>query len=199
MSTERRGAEQVRELRLEGGGLFGIAALLVLLVGAAFWLGRWYERQAEPARPATATGDAPAHVAPPVEQAPLDVDRSVTYFDEPRGGQQALEPEREIRPQPSAAEEPRRPAGGQAARAPQATGGDFYVQVFAGRDEQAAAGMVRTLESDGYVVRLFTEREGQSSLYKVRVGGYETRERALAAADALRVDGYPGAWVTQVE
>jgi hypothetical protein len=48
-------------------------------------------------------------------------------------------------------------------------------------------------------VRLFSEREGRGALYKVRVGGYPSRDGARSAADRLEREGYSGAWVTEVQ
>lgn len=55
------------------------------------------------------------------------------------------------------------------------------------------------MTAKGHPVRLFSEREGRGALYKVRVGGYSTRDQAGGMADSLRADGYSGAWVTSVE
>ena len=84
-----------------------------------------------------------------------------------------------------------------AAEAP--SGGKWYVQVFAGRDRNSAEGLVRELEAAGYSVRLFSEREGRGALYKVRVGGYPTRDAAAGAADKLKGEGHAGAFPTEVE
>ena len=78
-------------------------------------------------------------------------------------------------------------------------GGNFYVQVFAGRDLQAAEGLIAKLKSQGHRARLFREAEGQGALYKVRVGGYPTRDEARQASQQLVGEGYSGAWVTAVE
>ena len=53
------------------------------------------------------------------------------------------------------------------------------MQVFAGRDRGAAAGLVEKLGNAGYDARMLTVPEGQGALYKVRVDGYPTRNRAL--------------------
>ena len=40
---------------------------------------------------------------------------------------------------------------------------------------------------------------GPGTLYKVRVGGYATRDQAGGIAERLRQEGYRGAWVTSVD
>lgn len=194
MSPERDD-EKVRELRLEGPFLLVAGGVLLAALIGAFFFGRWYERQLRPAALlARDAGDPLANVAA-VEEAPADVDESAGYFDRLQGDEQALEPGREVgaaTPATPAAPPPQRVAP------PPAAGGSYFVQVFAGRDEAAAAGLVQTLEAAGYAVKLHTEREGQGALYKVRVGGYATPEQAREAARHLQREGYAGAWVTQM-
>lgn len=72
------------------------------------------------------------------------------------------------------------------------------MQVFAGRDRQAAERLVGTLRAAGWPVRLQSVPEGSGSLVKVRVGGYPTRAAAEEAAGRLRGQGQTGAWVTDV-
>ncbi|HKQ62546.1 MAG TPA: SPOR domain-containing protein, partial [Candidatus Polarisedimenticolaceae bacterium] len=91
---------------------------------------------------------------------------------------------------------PERPAG-TAADGPEPgrlEPGDFFVQVFAGREVEAAELVRKKLVTEGFPAAVFTEREGRSTLYKVRVGGYASRERARETADRLQKKGY-SAWV----
>jgi cell division septation protein DedD len=126
-----------------------------------------------------------------LEEPPAEAEEDLTHFDTVQGGETAPEPRREIPAVPPAESAP--PAS------PPAAGGDatgkFFVQVGALRDRQAAAELVRALEARGYGVRLFSEREGTGTLYKVRVGGYASEPDARAAASALKAAGYPGAFV----
>ena len=73
--------------------------------------------------------------------------------------------------------------------------GDFFVQVFAGRNESSAAELVQQLEGSGYRVDLQTRREVAGTLFKVRVGGFETMDIARNMAQELKGRGYAGAWV----
>jgi cell division septation protein DedD len=72
------------------------------------------------------------------------------------------------------------------------------VQVFVGRDRAAAEEVVKTLRAKGYPVRAEAVREGATtSLFKVRVGGFATREAADAAVDRLHRDGQASTWVVK--
>jgi cell division septation protein DedD len=77
-----------------------------------------------------------------------------------------------------------------------APGGPWNVQVFAGRDRQAAERLVGSLKAAGWPVHLQALPEGSGSLLKVRVGGYPSRAAAEEVATKLRGQGQSGAWVT---
>jgi cell division septation protein DedD len=198
MAPDRHEAESTRELRLEGIGLLlGGGVLLALLVGA-FFLGRWVERGSGPAGPGGAEESGPlSQVA--AREADADAAEGLTHFDTVEGVEKQVEPGREIaaptaaQPAPSPPPGPGTVAGAEPAAQVEAS--RFYVQVLALRDRGGAAEVIETLRNQGYGVRLFSEREGQGTLYKVRVGGYETREQAAAARDELRKGGHPGAFV----
>lgn len=203
MVGEKQGGNGVRELRLEGLGLLLVAGVLIVLLGGAFYVGRWYERQVGPGAAGAPGGvsltDPLANVEPPA-----DVDRSADFFDEVQGAEKEAEPQREIpretpEPAPPQAQEQEAAPPPAQAEAQAAEGGAYYVQVFAGRDRQSAEALVRELTGKGHPVKLFSEREGRGALYKVRVGGYATREQADGAKDKLIDDGYSGAWVTAVD
>jgi cell division septation protein DedD len=201
MAVDRHDAEASREFRLEGIGLLlGGGFLLALLVGA-FFLGRWVERSGSP--PDITSTDASGPLAQVTNREPdADAGAGLTYFDSLEGGEKEEEPGREMpdrlamdrEPPPAPAED--LPA---APPPPAATGGDWFVQVAAVRDQGSASAMIGKLERQGYNVRLFSEREGQGLLYKVRVGGYAAEQSARDAAERLRSGGYEGVWVTKVE
>jgi cell division septation protein DedD len=200
MANDRKAGDAVREFRLEGVALLLVGGLLLVLLGGAFYVGRWYERQVNPpAGDGLALGadEDPLGNVAQIEPA-ADVDQAADFFDEAEGGQKELEPAREVA-RPSAESVPAEPPPATAAPAPAKSGGPFYVQVFAGRDRGAAEGLVGELQKKGFSVRLFSEREGRGALYKVRVGGYASREEAGEAAKQLQGQGYAGAWVTEVE
>jgi cell division septation protein DedD len=191
MAADRHDSDSTRELRLEGIGLLlGGGFLLALIVGA-FFLGRWVERQAGPPDALAAEGAGPlAQIAAPEPDA--DAADGLNYFDTVEGGEKQIEAGREI-PSPTSA--PPASSSQQGSPSARVDDGRFYVQVVALRDQHAAAEVIDSLKAKGYGVRLFPEREGQGTLYKVRVGGYATREEASAARDALRGAGHPGAFV----
>ena len=198
MAAERREGDTSHELRLEGIGLLlGGGLLLALLVGS-FLLGRWVERRAQP--PASTTAQDAGPLSQMITEEPAaDAEDGLTHFDTVEGDQKEAEPRREI-PEATDRREAVKSEGegsppAKARRVENQADLPFYVQVIALRDEQAAAGLIRTLEQKGYPVRLFTEREGQGSLYKVRVGGYESESEARAAVKRLREGGYPGAFL----
>jgi cell division septation protein DedD len=164
-------ASEPRELRLEGGALWLSVALLLGALAGAFFLGRWTAPEGAPARSESGAGVAPDAVRPAA-----DVDASAGGFD--TGG--VAEPNRQVA-------EPAAPA---------APGGPWNVQVFAGRDRQAAERLVTTLQGAGWPVKLQSVAEGSGSLVKVRVGGFPTRQAAEEAAGRLRGQGQSGAWVT---
>ncbi len=128
-----------------------------------------------------------------------DVGQGVTHFDDLGGAEKQLEPAREIPPPKGAmpATQPvsSRPSPAASSAAAQVDEGRYYVQVSALRDRGAAAELIDMLNAQGYGVRLFSEREGQGMLYKVRVGGYATEQEARVMAAKLRKAGYAGAWV----
>jgi septal ring-binding cell division protein DamX len=194
MAADRHDGDSTRELRLEGIGLLlGGGFLLALIVGA-FFLGRWVERQTGPLDAQTPDGGGPlAQVA--AREPDADAAEGLTYFDTLEGTEKEVETGREM---PAQTPPPPTASSQQAAvaePAAQVDDGRFYVQVLALRDQYAAAEVIESLKAKGYGVRLFPEREGQGTLYKVRVGGYATREEATAARDSLRRAGHPGAFV----
>lgn len=199
MTTETGRGGEVREFRLEGLALAILAIVALLLLFGAFQLGRWYERGRAPTTPATAS-DASAGDAGGGDKAPAAVDarEGSTFFDRAEG--QPLEPGREARAADrSAPPAPREPSSPEAAALPEAGGGPFYVQLTAVRDRRSAERVVSELRERGYPVVLATERDGQDNLFKVRVGGYPTREEATPVLERLKRDGYASAWITRVD
>jgi cell division septation protein DedD len=194
MAADRPDSESTRELRLEGLGLLLGGGVLLALLAGAFFLGRWVERRTGPPALESAAEAGPlARNAARSED--VDAADGITYFDSVEGGEQELEPERELPTPQAEVAEPSAAQPQPAERAARADDGRFFVQVLALRDRSAAAEVIDSLRRKGFGVRLFSEREGQSTLYKVRVGGYPTRPAAEAARDELRKSGHPGAFV----
>ena len=188
MAPEPGPDREPRELRLEGLTLALAGGILVALLFGAFELGRAVERWNAPAR-ASSPGD-PLGALPP-EPSEAQEKEKPTFFDTTSAPGQEAEPRREARATPPAASPP--------ASAPPLSPGSWYVQVFVGRDRAAAEEVVRTLKSRGYPVRTDAVAEGKSdSLYKVRVGGYPTKEAADAGAERLHKDGQASTWVVRL-
>jgi len=203
----QRREKEVRELRLEGAGLFVIVAFLAAILVGAFFLGRWYEQSSgEPTDLAKLASDPLENVVDAEQLESVELEGS--HFDQV-GGDVKAEPQRqaikpaEKKPEPVVQQEAPKPQATTtkaAASAPSATqGGDFYVQIAALRDRSSADKVVSELEALGYPVRLFSENEGSGKLYRVRVGGYATRDEAAMAAAKLKTQGHPGAFPTKVE
>lgn len=192
MTSEQEETGEVREFRLEGTTLVVVVVVLVVALAGAFYVGRLVERKSRPAGTFAAgmAEDPLANVAQ--SQEPADVDQSTDFFDAGEGGQ--AEPEREVRRGLGRTEGDE----SSAAPAPAATPGSHFVQVWAGRDRQAAGVMVEKLQKEGYSVRLFSDRVESDTLYKVRVGGFESEDQARNMATELEQKGYRGAWVTTV-
>ena len=192
MTSEQEETGEVREFRLEGATLVVVVVVLVVALAGAFYVGRLVERKSRPAGTFAAgmAEDPLANVAQ--SQEPADVDQSTDFFDAGEGGQ--AEPEREVRRGLGRTEGDE----SSAAPAPAATPGSHFVQVWAGRDRQAAGVMVEKLQKEGYSVRLFSDRVENDTLYKVRVGGFESEDQARNMATELEQKGYRGAWVTTV-
>jgi cell division septation protein DedD len=192
MTTEHEETGEVREFRLEGATLVVVVVVLLVALAGSFYVGRLVERKSRPAGGATSgIGEDPlANVTQ--TDAPADVDESADYFDSGEGAK--AEPQREARGGLG------KPADEVSAEtpAPAATPGSFFVQVWAGRDRQAAEVMVDKLQKEGYSVRLFSDRVESDTLYKVRVGGFESEDQARDMATELEQKGYRGAWVTKV-
>jgi cell division protein FtsN len=190
MTSEHDDAGEVREFRLEGATLVVVVVVLVVALGGAFYLGRLVERGSRPAGALAggAVEDPLANVTQSEE--PADVDETSDFFDQNEGGQ--AEPEREVR-RGLGKREPEAETEG-AARP--AASGDYFVQVWAGRDRQAAEVMVEKLQNEGYSVRLFSDRVENDTLFKVRVGGFDSEDQARNMATELEQKGYRGAWVT---
>ncbi len=173
-----------REIRLEGALLAVAFGVLLALLFGAFELGRAVERWGAPSH-----GSSSADASGNVEQEAVEASEKVTFFDTLSGPGKEAEPGREAQSKPAATPAPATPV----------SAGSWFVQVFVGRDRQAAEEVVRSLRAKQYPVRIDAVAEGASgSLYKVRVGGYPTRESADATAGKLHVDGISGTWVVRV-
>lgn len=177
--------DEPKEVRLEGWVLAIAGGVLVALLVGAFQLGRVIERWGAPARAASATSDPLSNV----EDEVLDSTEKLTFFDTLSGSGKEAEPSREAKTKPPV------PAPAELS----VSAGPWFVQVFVGRDRLAAEEVVRSLKSKRYPVRIDGVSEGASGkLFKVRVGGFPTKEAAESGADRLHGDGHAGTWVVRL-
>jgi cell division protein FtsN len=143
------------------------------------------ESRSSPGRGASTTSDPLGNV----EQEAVAATEKLTFFDTLSGPGKEAEPARQAQAKAAA------PAPTAAPVSP----GVWFVQVFVGRDRQAAEEVVRTLRAERYPVRIDAVAEGASgSLFKVRVGGFPTKEAAESGADRLHANGHSGTWVVRV-
>jgi cell division septation protein DedD len=183
MARDDDGEDAPKEFRLEGGLLVVAFGVLATLLFGAFALGRAVERWTTPAH-ASSAPDPLGSVEPETVES-----EKPTFFDTMTGSGKEAEPAREAHKAASPAEPPPAPV----------TAGSWFVQVFVGRDRQAAEDVVRSLRAKQYPVRIDAVSEGASgSLFKVRVGGFPTKEAAEAGAERLHGDGHGGTWVVRV-
>ena len=206
MKADQGDEDSTREVRLEGLGLVVVGGILLAAVCGAFYLGKWVEAREHPAQVLADAGEGPLSQvvrSNSVESATEDT----SFFDNIDDSEAEPEPEREARPEtPKAVPPPAKkttpetkPAAKRADQPSDPGGaGDYWVQVFAGRDRSSAESLVGKLKSDGYLVKVFSEREGQGLLFKVRVGGYPSKDRAQRLAGVLKESGY-SAWVPPLE
>ncbi|HUC43061.1 MAG TPA: SPOR domain-containing protein [Candidatus Sulfotelmatobacter sp.] len=191
MPPDPRPGAAVREVRLEGASLAAALVALAALLLGAFEMGRVIERAHAPGRPAGAGADPATATDAETQEAP---EKKVTFFDTTAGGGKEAEPKRQ-----AAGSKPGGPAPVEAPPPIAPTPGSWFVQVFVGRDRAAAEEVVRTVRQKGYPVRVDAVPEGASgSLFKVRVGGYESKDAADAAARRLESDGEKSTWVVRL-
>jgi len=195
--TSDTDSERVRELKLEGASLAIAAVALVATLFGTFLLGRNFERRQHPAARVADSSSVGTSTEFSPQAESKEIDKG-NFFDTIEGAGKEAEPSREVAREVSADEPTPRREARDAASLPAPDGQEFWVQVFAGRDEGTAADYVRKLKSAGHTVRLFTEREGSGSLYKVRVGAWAEHGTAGRAAETLKKQGYSGSWVTRV-
>jgi cell division septation protein DedD len=184
MALEPEAPGEARELRLEGLTLAVAGGVLLALLFGAFQLGRMVERWNAPSRSASSTPDPLGNV-----EDPAAAPDKVTFFDTVTGSGKEAEPKRQASATPPPASPP---------PPPPSSAGPWFVQVFVGRDRETAEDVVRELKGKGYPVRTEVVSEGHSgSLYKVRVGGFPSKEAADAGADKLHKDGQASTWVVR--
>jgi len=92
---------------------------------------------------------------------------------------------------PVAKSEPVKPEPGKAADAAARPEG-FVVQLAAFADDKGANSLANRLKKSGYAAYVEPVQTTRGTLWRVRVGGYATREAATAARDKLKAEGQSG-------
>lgn len=93
------------------------------------------------------------------------------------------EPERASAPPERGSDAPAAPA---AAREPEPAAGAVVIQVFSGSDEGQANGLISRLRGDGYRAFLSPVEVDGRTLFRVRVGPYESRSAAETDAAEIK-------------
>ncbi len=183
-------AQEPYEVTLSNTQIVAWAALLVVLVVAAFAAGAWWGRSDAGNEPAeenaivslpTSSGLAPRS---PEESAPAaDV---VNFFGddtEDGAGNDASDSAAD-----DAAEAP--------AEEPRTTEAALVVQVFSSTDLEQARGVEQKLLADEHPAFLSPQALDGEVMQRVRVGPYDSREAAEAAADQLAREYGLETWIT---
>ena len=130
-----------------------------------------------------ATPAAPAPVPPAAvrtEQA-----KSTPPKSEAPKSESAKPPAATPRTEPAKAEPPK-------AATPAAKPEGFVVQLAAFADDKGANSLANRLKKSGYAAYVEPVETTRGTLWRVRVGGYATREAATAARDKLKAEGQSG-------
>ena len=188
-----RSDEATRELQLETRHLAFLIALVLGLCVASFLLGRWVERQNEPANVAAVRSETGT------VKDEGDVAGDLTYFDTLKTDRPApLEPERRpsgarstttrtdrsaVTPPPATASRPADPR--------RSVSEGVMIQVFASKDRASAEAIRKRLRGKGYTALLVSD----AGSWKVRVGPYADREEAERSAAVLRQQENLKTWI----
>ena len=151
---------------------------------------------AEGAKPAAAPTEAPPS-APPSAAATLPQDAAPS---EPRpSAPSPVASNGKAEPKPSAAVEhksdpaPEAKTGAVAATPAKSRSVEgFVVQLAAFSDDKGANALASKLKRNGYPAYTESIQTSRGTLYRVRVGGYGSREAAADARNRLKGDGYAG-------
>lgn len=184
---------RTHEILLENRHLaFVGAGVLVLCVGS-FLLGRWTERSrwvnpdSDLPRVADVTGNLPIESGPAPAAAPDDDGQEGEDLlpEDTRAAAPAAQPAPAAVPAP----EPR-------AEKARASADDLYIQVLATRQQDAADALRQKLASRSYPAAVVSSPDSQGRpMYRVRVGGYESRQEAERVAARLRKEERLKTWI----
>ena len=131
--------------------------------------------------PRKSVADAEKSVMAPPAKAPADA----------RAPAKAAEPAKAVEAPKASAPVPA-PAPGTATATVEPPREGFVVQLAAFSDDKGANALSAKLKRAGYPAYTETTSTSRGTLWRVRVGGYPTRDAAGAARDKLKADGHAG-------
>ena len=160
--------------------LYVIASAFIFLLGIL--IGQSIEerkilRREEPAVKVPVTSGAPR------------ADQEMTFYNTLAKPDPAPKPDPDPAPAPKRTEKP--PAKAAAAKTP------WTVQVAASRSRATADKLVAELKKRGFPAYLTTGRLNDRTFFRVRVGAYETRQKAMDQAGKLKAAKYTNAMITR--
>ncbi len=185
---------RTHEILLENRHLAVVGVGVLMLCLGSFLLGRWTEhrRWVNPDTPLPQVSGATEHL--PIEPAFLAEEAlrsagpiealTVEKRDEPEPAPPSSQTS--LRPEPRAEKPP----------LPAAQDEDLYVQVLATRHEEAAVRLRERLSGRNYPATVISLPDSQGRmLFRVRVGGYHTREEAKRVAVRLENEERLKTWI----
>lgn len=142
------------------------------------------------AAPNVATPAAPTSAQPTTEPAPAPPVTAPAKPEPPTASAPAASPAQPGEAK-SAASEPKSNAKTASPKSGSAEGA-FVVQLAAFSDDKGANALASKLKRNGYPAYTEAVQTSRGTLYRVRVGGYASREAAGDARNKLKGDGYAG-------
>jgi cell division septation protein DedD len=194
-----------------------VVSVVIFLFGVLVGRGVRAERLSSEAGPAAATVEPPAAIAPP---APLAAGEDPTRAAEapvpPAGDSPSVVPDRPAAESHDPAKapaakpaEPKRPSRAESSTGgPTATAGDtksalepagngYAVQIAALNVRSEADAIAKRLISKGYSAYVLAPTSGSPSVFRVRVGKFQTRREAETVAAKLQKEEQFRPWVTR--
>lgn len=191
---------RTHEILLENRHLAFIGAGVLVLCVGSFLVGRWTERSRwvdpDTAMPqlAGAAGDLPIEGGPLPSAAPADA--GAEEIGEEDEGEAPAAPAIEPAASTSRSEPPAPEPRAEKARQGAVRGDDLYIQVLATRHSDAARALRDRLAGRDYPVAVVSSPDAQGRpLYRVRVGGYGSREEAERVAARLEKEERLKTWI----
>ena len=169
-----RGVRAIESKRAAARRVLVAGGIVLMLAAVGLSVSAWFSPSALVAQPRVATAAGP-EAAPAVPVTPVAPTQSMAS------------------PQAHATASPPAAEGDHASPANEG----YAVQLAAVPDVREASGKVEQLESAGYAAYLLPTTAGDLTLYRVRIGPFESLRDAQDAARRLKRDGHEGAWISK--